>query len=80
MAIMCPACGDVRMIAGRRRDKKDAFSTSQETWIPGEHEVETLGWFQGATNPIPVTTYACPRCGMLRSHVDVSMIPENLRK
>jgi hypothetical protein len=69
-----PECR-VSMIAGRQRGKGDSFATSQEAWLPGEPVPELLSWFSGKGEALPVTTYACPRCGLLRSYV----APESLR-
>lgn len=71
---LCPEC-QVDMIAGRRRDKGDSFATAQEAWLPGEPVPELLGWFSGKGEALPVTTYACPKCGLLLSYV----APESLR-
>jgi len=60
------------MVAGRRRDKSDQWAASQEAWLPGEPVMEILGWFSGKGRSIPVTTYACPRCGRLLSYIDPS--------
>ncbi len=77
MDVHCPDC-KVKMVPGRRADRKDSFSTSQEAWIPGDHELESLGWFQNANESVPVVTFACPKCGFLRSYVDKDHIPHNL--
>ena len=67
----CPDCRVV-MTAGRRRDKGDGFAVSQEAWLSGAPARETLGWFSGQGDGHPVTTYACPQCGLLLSYVDPS--------
>ena len=75
----CRVCGHDKLIPGRRRDKEDAFSTTQEAWIPGHPEIDDLGWFQGAKEAVSVVTYACPKCGALQSYVDPHAIPHNMQ-
>ncbi|AIE84538.1 hypothetical protein OP10G_1170 [Fimbriimonas ginsengisoli Gsoil 348] len=73
----CPTC-KVAMIPGRRRDKGDGMSASQEAWLAGDPrpEVPFFGNFTGFGRAFLVTTHACPRCGLLLSYVDPSSLQE----
>ena len=61
---------------GRRRDKGDSFATAQEAWLPGGPKQEILGWFSGTGMSLPVTTYACSKCGYLESYIN----PDELKR
>lgn len=65
----CPFC-NVEMTPGRRRDKGDSFTIDEEKWVSGDPQER--GWFSGHGQAHPVTTYACPRCGLLQSYVSPS--------
>ena len=78
----CPLCG-VEMVAGRRRDVNDPGvvpSVCQEAWLPGIPKDEILGLGSGWGKALPVTTYACPDCGLLQSYVNPVALAEKLSK
>ena len=71
--INCPNC-ECEMYPGRRRDLRGLSEASQETWLPGKPKKEILGIFSGYGTPIPVTTSACPQCGLLQSYIDIDEV------
>jgi hypothetical protein len=72
----CPNC-TIAMWPGRRRDKGDAWAISQEAWLPGSPKKEIAGFFTGHGKAVPVTTFACPRCGLLLSFIDPACLAES---
>ncbi len=68
----CPTCS-VSMETGFMIDRGHGNSASAAKWAEGEPE---RSWWQGlklsGKEQIAVTSYRCPRCGLLQSYARAS--------
>ena len=75
----CPDC-QVVMVPGKRLDKRGRDSPVDESWISDDYQRGTWDTFFGVDPSHKVVTYACPKCGLLRSYLREKMMNKKTRE